>query len=151
MMMILGQADGGMVSGPMIVAIIGALTTFAGVLLGMRMKSPWEKPVKGEEKPQGLVGGDEGSPAGGRVYTPPSFYQHRQLEARVVRLEMGIEELRKDQAEKFTQLLQAGQERADRLIDKMDDVARAYHSRVDQLMQHAPPPPPPTRPPNRKP
>lgn len=140
-MMFLGQADGGMVSGPMIVAIIGALTTFAGVLLGMRMKNQLELRAKGEEKTN-----EEAA----RVYTPPTFYQHRQLEQRVVRLEQGIEDLRKDQAEKFTQLLQAGQERADRLIDKMDDVARAYHARVDQLMQHAPPPPPPTRPPNRK-
>lgn len=83
-----------------------------------------------------------------RKYSPPTFAQHMDTVRRVDRLEHAVGEIRREAAENYKELMLAGEARANRLIDKMDDVARAFHSRVDELMTHAPTPKP--KPPIRK-
>lgn len=53
------------------------------------------------------------------------------LIARMDRLERHIDDVRKEQSDQFKELLEAGSAREQRLIDKVDDVARAIHSRID--------------------
>jgi len=65
---------------------------------------------------------------------PPSWEQHRELIRRVSVVEEELEELRKEQARQYREILIAGSERESRLADKLDGVARAIHSRIDELM-----------------
>jgi hypothetical protein len=50
---------------------------------------------------------------------------------RMDRLERHIDDVRKEQSDQFKELLEAGAAREQRLVDKVDDVARAIHSRID--------------------
>lgn len=72
------------------------------------------------------------------VSTPPSYHQHQALAERVTRVEVSVDQLRRDQQEQFGKLLQAGETRADRLAEKIDGVAVGFHRRVDQLLNHEP-------------
>lgn len=85
-----------------------------------------------------------------RVYSPPTFYQHRELERRLGILEAAHEafsreareefaEIRRESHESFVKLLNAGHERGDRLLEKIDGVARGIHARVDELLKNQPP------------
>lgn len=53
------------------------------------------------------------------------------LVARMDRLERHLDDVRKEQSDQFKELLEAGAAREQRLVDKVDDVARALHSRID--------------------
>jgi hypothetical protein len=80
-----------------------------------------------------------------RKYNPPTFSQHMEAVRRIDRLEHSVGEIRREAAENYKELMLAGEVRANRLIDKMDDVARAFHARVDDLLANAPTKPkPPT-------
>lgn len=68
-----------------------------------------------------------------RVYSPPTFFQHRALEERVSRVEADQREMRRENAENFMKLMEAGETRQNRLIDKMDQMARSIHARIDQI------------------
>lgn len=50
---------------------------------------------------------------------------------RIDRLERHIDEVRREQSDQFKELLEAGATRESRLVDKIDDVARAIHARID--------------------
>jgi len=69
------------------------------------------------------------------VYPPPSWDQHKALERRVENAERHIEELRNDQGKQFRDILEAGVERETRILEKLDAVARGFHSRVDDLLK----------------
>lgn len=69
-----------------------------------------------------------------RVYSPPTYWQHKALEERVGKLETGMEVLRREQHEQFVQLMTAGESRKDLIFDKIDTMARAFHARVDDLL-----------------
>lgn len=73
-----------------------------------------------------------------QVFSPPTYHQHEALAHRVTRVEVSVDQLRRDQQEQFTKLLQAGETRADRLAEKIDGVAVGFHRRVDQLLNHDP-------------
>jgi hypothetical protein len=77
-----------------------------------------------------------------RKYNPPTFSQHMDAVRRIDRLEHCVDEIRREAAKNYTELMNAGEARTNRMLDKLDDVARAFHSRVDDLIAN--------RPPNRK-
>jgi chromosomal replication initiation ATPase DnaA len=70
-----------------------------------------------------------------RVYSPPSFSQHMEIVRRVDALESDQRALRKDMAEGFLKLMEVGEERKDKIMTKIDDVAKGFHARVDQLVK----------------
>ena len=70
-----------------------------------------------------------------KVYSPPSWDQHQALMGRVETLEATTIELRRDQADMFRQILQAGAERENRLAEKIDHLIRKTHERIDQQFQ----------------
>lgn len=80
-----------------------------------------------------------------RVYSPPSFSQHMEVVRRVALLESDaretreyvetqLREIRREGAEQFVKLMQAGESRKDDICNKFDTVARGFHDRVDQIM-----------------
>jgi len=84
-----------------------------------------------------------------RVYSPPSFAQHMNVVDRVVKLEKEADELReafhaesaairRDLSKQYVEILKAGHERENRITDKLDDISRAFHSRVDELLHNTP-------------
>lgn len=75
-----------------------------------------------------------------RKYTPPTFFQHRELEKRVDKIEIGMETLRRDQADQYRRILSAGEARTDRLADKLDGMARSIHARIDNMIVKKDPP-----------
>lgn len=73
-----------------------------------------------------------------RKYNPPTFSQHMEVVRRVGALEHSVGEIRREAAENYKELMMAGEARTNRMMDKLDDVARAFHSRVDDLVAHQP-------------
>jgi len=69
-----------------------------------------------------------------RKYNPPTFSQHMEVVRRVCTLESTVQEIRREAAENYKELMAAGESRTNRMLDKMDDVARGFHSRVDDLI-----------------
>ncbi len=80
-----------------------------------------------------------------RVYTPPTFSQHQELVRRVAVIENEAKEhreyveaqlrdIRREQSEQFVKLMNAGEVRKDAIMQSMNDMVRAFHSRVDQLI-----------------
>lgn len=69
-----------------------------------------------------------------RVYSPPSFSQHMDLARRVGELEIDVKTMRREQGEQFRRLLEVGEERKDKIFEKIDNMARGFHARVDQIM-----------------
>jgi hypothetical protein len=80
-----------------------------------------------------------------KVYSPPTFFQHTELARRVDKLEINHEELsrelRREMGESFRRLMDVGEERKDKLMDKIDASAKGFHERVNQIVNefhHAP-------------
>lgn len=75
----------------------------------------------------------------------PSWNDHSNLVERVGRLEAHIDKMRDEQAEQFKDLLIAGASRQEAIVkqlsDKIDQVARDWHGRLDALSGHPKPPP----------
>jgi hypothetical protein len=80
-----------------------------------------------------------------KIYSPPTFAQHQDLERRVTCIERDAKEhrehmdaqlrdIRREQAEQFVKLMNAGEVRKDAIMDSMNNMVRAFHSRVDQLI-----------------
>lgn len=83
-----------------------------------------------------------------RVYSPPSFSQHMDLQRRVEKMEevtldlrndfyKALEEIRKEGAKQYVEILNAGHERETRLLEKMDGIARGIHNRINELIPHS--------------
>lgn len=70
-----------------------------------------------------------------RVFSPPSFSQHMEVVRRVETLEKDVREIRRENAEQFRKLLEVGESRKDTILQKLEDTARAYHARVDELLR----------------
>lgn len=73
-----------------------------------------------------------------KVYSPPTFWQHKALEDRVAKLESNFEMLRREQHEGFLSLMTAGENRKDMIFEKIDTMARAFHARVDDIVSTNP-------------
>lgn len=73
-----------------------------------------------------------------RKYSPPTFSQHMDAVRRIDRLEHTVGEIRREAAESYKELMLAGENRTNRMLDKLDDVARAFHARVDDLIAEHP-------------
>jgi adenine-specific DNA methylase len=80
-----------------------------------------------------------------KVYSPPTFSQHMEVVRRVEKLETSHEELsrelRREMGESFRRLMEVGEERKDKLMDKIDASAKGFHERVNQIVNefhHAP-------------
>jgi len=69
-----------------------------------------------------------------RIYTPPTFSQHQDVVRRVGQLESDVRDIRTKQGEQFTRLLEVGEERKDKIFEKIDNMARGFHARVDQIL-----------------
>lgn len=85
-----------------------------------------------------------------RKYNPPTFSQHMEVVRRVGTLEHSVGEIRREAAENYKELMMAGEARTNRMMDKLDDVARAFHSRVDDLVADRPQTPAKPKPRNLK-
>lgn len=70
-----------------------------------------------------------------KVFSPPTWDQHRDLKERVERLEKVTMEIRKDLALQYRELLDAGAVRESRIIDKLDGLATSIHIRIDQQLK----------------
>ena len=80
-----------------------------------------------------------------KVYTPPTFSQHQDLVRRVTLIEADakahreyveaqLRDIRREGGEQFVKLMTAGEQRKDAIMESMNDMVRAFHSRVDQLL-----------------
>ena len=80
-----------------------------------------------------------------KVYTPPTFSQHQDLVRRVCLIESEakahreyveaqLRDIRREGSEQFVKLMNAGEVRKDAIMESMNDMVRAFHSRVDQLI-----------------
>ena len=80
-----------------------------------------------------------------KVYTPPTFSQHQDLVRRVTMIEADakahreyveaqLRDIRREGGEQFVKLMTAGEQRKDAIMESMNDMVRAFHSRVDQLI-----------------
>lgn len=69
-----------------------------------------------------------------KVSTPPSWDAHRALVDRVTALEHISQELRRDMALQYREMMTAGAERESRLSDKLDGIARGIHHRIDEIL-----------------
>ena len=54
---------------------------------------------------------------------------------RMDRLEKHLDDVRKEQSDQFKQILEAGSTRETRLTTHVDDIARAIHSRLDDVIR----------------
>jgi len=128
-----------MISGDWLVAALLALIPVIGGV--------WIKAKKAGAKEAGEVTLKEPVPEVPvkRVYTPPTFSQHQDVVRRVAQLEADAKEnrehfeqqlrdIRREQAEQFVKLMQAGEMRKDMIFEKIDSMARGFHARVDQIM-----------------
>jgi len=73
-----------------------------------------------------------------KVSTPPSWDAHRALCDRVTRLEETTQELRRDMAGQYRELMQAGAQREANLSEKLDGIARGIHGRIDDMLKTKP-------------
>jgi hypothetical protein len=81
-----------------------------------------------------------------KVFNNVTWSDLQPLISRMDRLEKHLDEVRKEQTDQFKEILEAGATRAESLRTHMDDMARAIHSRIDDLMRdHNPPNRPRTR------
>lgn len=69
-----------------------------------------------------------------KVSTPPTWDAHKALCDRVKRVEDDVSELRHAQSLIYKELMTAGAEREVRLGEKLDDIARGIHDRIDKLI-----------------
>lgn len=66
---------------------------------------------------------------------PPSWDQHKELEHRVTTLEQAQAEFRRDLAQHYREMLEAGGARENRIMDKLDGIARGIHNRIDEQLK----------------
>lgn len=112
----------GSVPGEVVVAIIGAIFTGLGVLAGKKIeKAAMISDVNIKNQPLGVV----------KHQPQVTWADHAGLVRRVDRIDQHLDQLRKESSDQFKDLLEAASSREARIIDKIDDVARAIHSRID--------------------
>ena len=115
-------------------ALVILIPVIAAAFVVMVRKNHW-KAQGTKEEAQKRSTTIEGQPIGVTEMKPsPTWQQHHDLTKRVFKVEESINRLSEEQARQFRDLLSAGHERELRIMDKIDDVARAFHSRVDALI-----------------
>lgn len=122
-MMANAQADP-MISGNWIIHVIGAISTAAALFWGKQQRdrakaAETETVIKGQ--PIGVV----------KHQQAVTWADHINLVRRVDRIDTHLDAMRKESSEQFKDLLEAASGRESRIMDKIDDVARAIHSRID--------------------
>lgn len=73
-----------------------------------------------------------------KVYTPPTWDAHRAVCDRVSRLESAFEELRREQASAYRDMMTATNGVETRISDKLDGIASAIHNRIDEIYKPKP-------------
>lgn len=68
-----------------------------------------------------------------KVITPPSWDQHRALEARVAVLEERFTQQERLQTERFVKLMEAGETRKDAIMEKISNEITTVYARLNQL------------------
>lgn len=80
-----------------------------------------------------------------KVFNNVTWNDLQPIISRMDRLEKHLDEVRREQSEQYKEILEAGSTREHRLTTHMDDMARAIHSRIDDLMRDHHQPKPTTR------
>jgi hypothetical protein len=77
-----------------------------------------------------------------KVFANVTWNDLQPIITRMDRLEKHLDEVRREQSDQFKEILEAGSTRENRITTHMDDVARAIHSRIDDMMRdnHQPKP-----------
>lgn len=119
-------APAGQVSGEVLIAVIGAIFSGVSLMLG-KMLGKKEATAMRVESPVPTI-------PTMKIPAAVSWNDLHPIVQRIDRMERHLDEVRKEQAEQFREILEAGATRADRLTHHMDDVARAIHARIDGLM-----------------
>lgn len=118
------QVDGAWLTA-FVVAVLGAvgsvLAKRSGKAEGMRDKVTLENPV-----PEIPIK---------RVYSPPTYHQHQELERRMEKVEVDMVAIRRELSEQFKELLISNEARSERLMTRLDQVAREIHGRVDDFIR----------------
>jgi hypothetical protein len=70
-----------------------------------------------------------------KVFNNVTWNDLHPIITRMDRLEKHLDEVRKEQSDQFKEILEAGSTRESRLTHHLDDVARALHSRIDDMMR----------------
>ncbi len=69
-----------------------------------------------------------------KVFPTPTYHQFQALDARVSAVEAEVREFRAALGKQFQHVLEAGADRQERIFEKIDDVARALHARIDLIL-----------------
>ena len=131
---ILAQAGGAdpMISGNWLIQVIGAIVGGGAAWLakgkleeGKRQRMKIDEPV-----PEVPIR---------KNYTPPTWDAHRAVCERVSRLEQSFEDLRREQASQYKDMMQATNGLESRIGGKLDGIAREIHHRIDEIFKPKPP------------
>jgi uncharacterized coiled-coil protein SlyX len=134
-----------MISGQWIIAVIVALVASLGSAGAAWIAAMKKGEAKGRSEKITLQSPVPEVPVR-RIYSPPTFSQHMELSRRLESLEertaksedelqAAVAQIRAEMGKQYVEILKAGHEREIRLSDKLDDIARAFHSRVDDLIK----------------
>lgn len=112
------------ISGNWIIHVIGTIATAAALFWGKSQRdrakaAETETTIKGQ--PIGVV----------KHQQPVTWADHINLVRRVDRIDLHLDQMRKESSDQFKDLLEAASGRESRIMDKIDDVARAIHARID--------------------
>ncbi|WAC20994.1 hypothetical protein OVA24_06310 [Luteolibacter sp. SL250] len=114
-----------------VLKLLGWISTFTmaliAAILGPILKKRWKEEAKAESSVS-----ISGQPI--RIQNTPGFVTFNDIKPltdRMERFDQDLRDLRRDQGEQYRQLLESGQERETRIKEKMDDVARDWHARLD--------------------
>jgi hypothetical protein len=120
-----------MISGNWIIAVIGALASAIALFYGKRvgLKEATNNVTLQNPFPEVPVR---------KVDRPVSFDQHSALDARVARIEIHLDQIQRDQASQYRQILEAGSERELRLTETLNKGLRDVHERLDGLIKSTP-------------
>jgi uncharacterized protein (UPF0335 family) len=110
------------ISGNWILGVLGAIGTILGIVYGH---------AKGKSSQRFTLDTPVPEVPFRKVPGMVSWNDHQQLITRIDRLEKHFDDLRKEQSEQFKDILEHGAVREQRIMDKIDAVAREWHSRMD--------------------
>jgi hypothetical protein len=120
-------------SGAWVLALLGKIFAGAVLIIGAVFTGVKRGEKKEREKVKGQISLEPPIPEVPvrKVMTPVTYEQHKALADRMTKAEVEIKEVRAAQSSQFVKILEAGQERETRLTDKLDNIARAIHARID--------------------
>lgn len=120
--LILGNTGGDQISAGAVTGIISAIFAGLGLLAGKFIeKKKQSNEITVKDQPIGVV----------KHQPLVTWADHAGLVRRVDRIDTHLDQLRKDSHDQFKGLIESAANRESRIIDKIDDVARAIHARID--------------------